>query len=159
MEGCDHGELRPCHQGKPPFQGSKSVGGNVCSLLYIFAIACLFSSNIVDFVVGFGGLGTLPSMISNAVQSIIMEIGVFGHTNIWSTICKILVCSNDFCDYTMAVVVFTSTVNNKCIAECHHISKDIPETYTFGYEFKSCPTPKCQPVPASMHVHNKAGKV
>ncbi|KAG1820766.1 hypothetical protein EV424DRAFT_1347028 [Suillus variegatus] len=53
------------------------------------AVKVLVEINIVDFVVGFGGLGMLPSMISNAVQSIIMEIGVFGHTNIWSTISRI----------------------------------------------------------------------
>lgn len=101
----------------------------------------------------------LPSMISTAVRSIIAEIGVFGGTDVWPTICEILICSNDFLDYTTAVVVFANTVDNRTVAECRQISKDIPATRAFGYEFKSCPTPKCQPVPADMRVHNKGLKV
>jgi hypothetical protein len=131
----------------------------VRSLLHILCCYSQFSSNLVDFVIGFGGSGTLPSMVSNAVRSIVIELGVFGGTDVWQAICEILVCSNDFLDYTTAVVVFASTVDNKRVAECRQISKDIAGTRAFGYEFKSCPTPKCQPVPADMRVHNKGAKV
>ncbi|KAG1837987.1 hypothetical protein DFJ58DRAFT_734083 [Suillus subalutaceus] len=67
--------------------------------------------------------------------------------------------SNEFLDYTTVVVVFTSTVDKRRIVECCQIGKDIPKSRTFGYKFKSCPTPGCQPVPADMHVHNHGVKV
>ncbi|KAG1823147.1 hypothetical protein EV424DRAFT_1346478 [Suillus variegatus] len=86
------------------------------------AVKVLVESNLVDFVIVF------------------REIGVFRSTDVWPAICKILVCSNNFLDYTMMVVVFASTVDNNRMAKCCQISKDLAETQAFEYKFKSCPT-------------------
>jgi len=67
--------------------------------------------------------------------------------------------SNNFLDYTMAVVVFAETVDGRHVIESHQISKDISGVHTFGYEFKSCATPGCQPVPADMRMHNNGPRV
>ncbi|KAG2029999.1 hypothetical protein BDR03DRAFT_1017659 [Suillus americanus] len=62
-------------------------------------------------------------------------------------------------DAPTSVVVFATTVDNRRVAECRQIAKDIPGLCTFGYEFKSCPTSGCQPAPADMRVHNHGVKV
>ncbi|KAG1759530.1 hypothetical protein EV702DRAFT_1247393 [Suillus placidus] len=123
------------------------------------AVKALVEHNIVDFVIGFGGSGTLPSMVAGAVRSFIMEIGVFGRTDIWPAVCDMLASSNDFLDYTTAVVVFAQTVDAQRVVECRQIGKDIMGVRAFGYEFKSCPTPGCQPAPADMRVYNNGTKV
>ncbi|KAG2029993.1 hypothetical protein BDR03DRAFT_987384 [Suillus americanus] len=128
----------------PSFRSREGFGGNI---------------NAVDFVVGFGGSGTLPLMVASAVQSFVMEIGIFGCTDIWPAVCDMLTLSNDFLDYTTAVVVFANKVGEQRAVECRQIGKDIPGVRAFGYEFKSCPTPGCQPVPADMRVYNHGVKV
>jgi hypothetical protein len=115
----------------------------------------IFFSNVVDFVLAFGGSGTLPSTVSNTVRSLVVDTGVFGRTDIWSAVCEMVASSHDFLDYTTAVVVYASTVDNRRVVECRQIGKDIPGTRAFGYEFKSCPTPGCHPAPADMRVHNQ----
>jgi hypothetical protein len=112
-------------------------------------------SNDVDFVVAFGGSGTLPSMISNTVRSFISEIGVFGRSDVWPALCEMLASSNDILDYTTVVVMYADTVKGQRVVECRQISKDIPGVRAFGYEFKSCGTPGCHPTPADMRVYNR----
>ncbi|KAG2108285.1 hypothetical protein DEU56DRAFT_760668 [Suillus clintonianus] len=123
------------------------------------AVKTLVQSNMVDFVLAFGGSGTLPSMVSITVRSFIAETGVFGRTDVWTAVCDMLSSSNDFLDYTTAVVVYASTVENKRVVESRQIGKDIPGVRAFGYEFKACATPGCQPAPADMRVHNHGPKV
>ncbi|KAG2355384.1 hypothetical protein BDR07DRAFT_1381575 [Suillus spraguei] len=126
---------------------------------HFHAVRALVENDDVDFVLAFGGSGTLPSMVSNIVRSLIVETGIYGRTDIWSTICDTLACSSDFLDYTTAVLVFASTVDKRRVVECRQIGKDIPGLRAFGYEFRSCPTPGCQPTPADMRVHNHGVKV
>ncbi|KAG2121485.1 hypothetical protein DEU56DRAFT_918171 [Suillus clintonianus] len=126
---------------------------------HFFAVKELVQKNVVDFVLAFGGSGTLPSMIASIVRTFISDIGVFGKTDIWSAVCDMLASSNDFLDYTTAVVVFASTIDGRRIVECRQIGKDIAGLRAFGYEFKSCPTPGCQPTPADMRVFNNGPKV
>ncbi|KAG2029991.1 hypothetical protein BDR03DRAFT_1017652 [Suillus americanus] len=123
------------------------------------AVKGLVRNNLVDFVLAFGGSGTLPSTVCNTVRSLVMDTGVFGRTDIWSAVCDLMSSSNDFLEYTTAVVVFASTVENRRIVDCRQIGKDIPGLRAFGYEFKSCPTQCCQPAPADMRVHNRGVKV
>jgi hypothetical protein len=127
--------------------------------LTAFILYSYFYSDIVDFVLAFGGSGTLPSTVSSTVRSLIMDTGVFGRTDIWSSLCEMVASSNDFLDYTTAVVIYACTVDNRRVVECRQIGKDIPGTRAFGYEFKSCPTPGCCPAPADMRVHNQNVKV
>jgi hypothetical protein len=98
-------------------------------------------------------------MISNTVRSLLLEVGVFGHTDIWSAVCDLLSSSNEFLDYTTAVVVYAATVDNQRVVECRQVSKDIPGVRAFGYEFKSCGTPGCHPAPADIRVYNNAARV
>jgi hypothetical protein len=101
----------------------------------------------------------LPSTVSNTVRSLVMGTGVFGRTDMWSAVCDMVASSHDFLDYTTAVVVYASTVDNRRVVECRQIGKDIPGSRAFGYEFKSCPTPGCHPAPADMRVHNQNFRV
>jgi hypothetical protein len=101
----------------------------------------------------------LPSTVASAVRSFVTEIGVFGRTDIWPALCDMLAASNDFLDYTTAVVVFAETVDGRRVVESRQISKDISGVRAFGYEFKSCATPGCQPAPADMRVHNNGPRV
>ncbi|KAG1805998.1 uncharacterized protein BJ212DRAFT_1303849 [Suillus subaureus] len=71
----------------------------------------LVKSDQFKVMVVFGGSGTLPSMVSHTVYSFIVEAGVFGQTDPWSAICHMLTSNNDVLDYTMAVVVYVTTVN------------------------------------------------
>ncbi|KAG2346657.1 hypothetical protein BDR05DRAFT_945663 [Suillus weaverae] len=49
----------------------------------------------------FEGFETLPFMVASGVCSFIIEIGIFGCTDIWLAIYDMLVSSNDFLNYTM----------------------------------------------------------
>ncbi|KAG1725964.1 hypothetical protein EDB19DRAFT_1914813 [Suillus lakei] len=124
-----------------------------------FLLLQLARFNDVDVMVAFGGLGTLPSMISNTVRSFILEIGVFSRSDVWLALCEMLASSNDILDYTTVVVMFANTIKGQCIVECRQISKDIPGVRAFGYKFKSCGTPGCHPTPADMCVYNRNEKV
>ncbi|KAG1868948.1 hypothetical protein DFJ58DRAFT_723355 [Suillus subalutaceus] len=93
---------------------------------YFEAMKGLVDNDFVDFVLAFGGSGTLPSMVSNTVCSFIMDTRVFRRTDIWSAVCELMASSNEFLDYTTAVVVFASTVDKQRIVECHQIGKDNP---------------------------------
>jgi hypothetical protein len=83
-----------------------------------------------------------------------MEIGVFGRTDVWAGLCDLLASSNEFLDYTTAVVVYATTVTGRRTIECRQITKDIPGVRAFGYEFRACATPGCHPSPADMRVYN-----
>jgi hypothetical protein len=84
-----------------------------------------------------------------------MEIGVFGRTDVWPGLCELLASSNEFLDYTTAVVVYATTVNARRTIECRQITKDITGVRAFGYEFRACATPGCHPSAADMRVFNK----
>ncbi|KAG2335983.1 hypothetical protein BDR05DRAFT_1006280 [Suillus weaverae] len=122
-------------------------------------VKALVRNHFVDFVLAFGGSGTLPSMVATTVRTFLLEIGVFGRTDVWSALCDTLASSNDLLDYTTAVLVYANTVNNQRVVECRQIAKDIPGVRAFGYEFKSCATPGCHPAPADMRVYNRGVKV
>ncbi|KAG1847025.1 hypothetical protein DFJ58DRAFT_843341 [Suillus subalutaceus] len=119
----------------------------------------LVKSNQFEVVVGFGGSGTLPSMVSHTVRSFIVETGVFGRTDPWSAICHMLTSNHDVLDYTTAVVVYATTVNGSRQIECRQIAKDAPGLRAFGYEFKSCGKPGCTPCPADLRVFNHKERV
>lgn len=110
-------------------------------------------------MLAFGGSGTLPSIISGTVRSLLLEIGVFGQTDVWSALCQVLAANNDLLDYTTAVLVFAVTSNNQRVVECRQIGKDIPGVRAFGYEFKSCATLGCHPTAADLRVYNRGTKV
>jgi hypothetical protein len=88
-----------------------------------------------------------------------MEIGVFGRTDFWPSLCTLLASSNEFLDYTTAVVVYATTVNGQCTVECRQITKDSPGVRAFGFEFKACATPGCHPSAADMRVFNRKARV
>ncbi|KAG2335998.1 hypothetical protein BDR05DRAFT_953664 [Suillus weaverae] len=122
-------------------------------------VKALVDSDVVDFVLAFGGSGTLPSMISNTVRSFMMEMGVFGRKDVWEGLCQMLATSNDFLEYTTAVVVYSSYLTGQRTVECRQITKDSPGVRAFGFEFKACATPGCHPSAADMRVFNKKGRV
>ncbi|KAG2354487.1 hypothetical protein BDR07DRAFT_1382224 [Suillus spraguei] len=122
-------------------------------------VKALVASDRVDFVLAFGGSGTLPSMISGTVRSLLLEIGVFGETDVWSALCRVLSTSHDVLDYTTAVLVYAVKSGKDRVVECRQVSKDIPGLRAFGFEFKSCGTPGCQPMPADLRVYNRDSKV
>ncbi|KAG1868953.1 hypothetical protein DFJ58DRAFT_723360 [Suillus subalutaceus] len=76
-------------------------------------VMALVRENKVDFVLAFGGSGTLLSMISSAVHSLLLEIGVFSEMDIWSALCKVLSTSNDLLDYTTVVLVYAITSKSR----------------------------------------------
>jgi hypothetical protein len=127
--------------------------------LTAFILYSYFYSDIVDFILAFSESGTLLSMVLSTVCSLIVDTGIFRHTNIWSSLCEMIASSNNFLHYTTVVVIYASTVDNQYIIECHQIGRDIPGTCAFGYKFKSCPTPGYCPAPADMCVHNQNFKV
>lgn len=114
---------------------------------------------MVDFVLAFGGSGTLPSMISNTVRSFMMEMGVFGRKDVWAGLTQMLATSNDFLEYTTAVVVYSSYLTGQRTVECRQITKDSLGVRAFGFEFKACATQGCHPSAADMRVFNKDAKV
>lgn len=110
-------------------------------------------------MLAFGGSGTLPSTVSSTVRSLLLEIGVFGETDVWTALCNVLASSNDLLDYTTAVLVYSTTSNGERVVKCRQIGKDIPGVRAFGYEFKSCATPGCQPTAADLRVFNSDSKI
>jgi hypothetical protein len=99
-------------------------------------------------------------MVSNTVRSFMMEMGVFGRKDVWAGVCQQLATSNDFLEYTTAVVVYSSYETGRRTVECRQITKDIPGVRAFGFEFKACATAGCNPSAADMRVFNKHnGKV
>ncbi|KAG1887457.1 uncharacterized protein F5891DRAFT_1199920 [Suillus fuscotomentosus] len=119
----------------------------------------LVKSNQFEVIVGFGGSGTLPSMVSHTVRSFVVDTGVFGRTDPWSAICHMLTSNHDVLDYTTAVVVYATAVNGCRQIECRQIAKDAPGLRAFGYEFRSCGKPGCNPVPADLRVFNQKERV
>ncbi|KAG2062431.1 hypothetical protein BDR04DRAFT_1123945, partial [Suillus decipiens] len=122
-------------------------------------VKALVASNLVDFVLAFGGSGTLPSMISGFVRSLLLEIAVFGVTDVWSALCHVLATNNDLLDYTTVVLVYAVMSGEDRVLECRQVTKDIPGLRAFGYEFKSCGTPGCHPTSADLRVYNRDSKV
>ncbi|KAG2059845.1 hypothetical protein BDR06DRAFT_967416 [Suillus hirtellus] len=66
------------------------------------------------------------AMVQNTIRSLLLEIGVFGETNVWTALCNVLASSNDLLDYTTAVLVYSTISNREHVIECWQISKDIP---------------------------------
>ncbi|KAG2062543.1 hypothetical protein BDR04DRAFT_1165032 [Suillus decipiens] len=160
VERSVHGQLWPGNQSDAPFRGGESSSGKASA--FRLRVAHNNShpfSDRVDFVLAFGGSGTLPSMISSTVRSLLLEIGVFGEGDVWSALCRVLAASNDVLDYTTAVLVYAVKSGGQRVVECRQITKDIPGLRAFGYEFKSCGTAGCQPTPADLRVYNRDSKV
>ncbi|KAG2741504.1 hypothetical protein P692DRAFT_20750781 [Suillus brevipes Sb2] len=119
----------------------------------------LVKSKQFEVVVGFGGSGTLPSMVSHTVRSFVVETGVFGRTDPWSAICHMLTSSHDVLDYSTAVVVYATVLDGSRKIECRQIAKDTPGLRAFGYEFRSCGKPGCSPCPPDLRVFNRSERV
>lgn len=98
-------------------------------------------------------------MVSHTVRSFVVDTGVFGRTDPWSAICHMLTSKHDVLDYTTAVVVYATAVNGCRQTECRQIAKDAPALRAFGYEFRSCGKPGCNPVPADLRVFNQKERV
>lgn len=126
--------------------------------IYAVLVHCFFS-NQFEVVIGFGGSGTLPSMVSHTVRSFVVETGVFGRTDPWSAICHMLTSNHDVLDYSTAVVVYATVVNGSRQVECRQITKDAPGLRAFGYEFRSCGKPGCSPCAPDLRVFNRKERV
>ncbi|KAG2062972.1 hypothetical protein BDR04DRAFT_1164401 [Suillus decipiens] len=121
INGKQWSDLTPCARGGWRGLAMVSCGPAIRVSHHFEAVKALVENNFVDFVVAFGGSGTLPSMVSDAMRRFVVETGIFGRTDIWRALYR--------------------------------------EGYALLDEFRSCPTPKCQPVPADMRVHNEGVKV
>ncbi|KAG2149225.1 hypothetical protein DEU56DRAFT_752877 [Suillus clintonianus] len=108
------------------WRGLFMVSCSPANMKHLFeAVKALVQNNVIDFVLAFGGSGTLPFMISNTIHTFIAETSVFGQTNVCSAVCNMVSLSFNFLDYTTAVVVFTSIIDNRHVLECRQIGKAI----------------------------------
>ncbi|KAG0695628.1 hypothetical protein DFH29DRAFT_1005299 [Suillus ampliporus] len=115
----------------------------------------LVNKDVFDFVLGFGGSGTLPSFVSSVVRSLVVESGVFGGTDMWASFCSLIASNQSVLDYTTAVLVYAVTVDGKRHVECRQIAKNMPGLRAFGAEYKSCGTAGCNPSPSHIRVFNR----
>ncbi|KAG1717612.1 uncharacterized protein EDB91DRAFT_1016389, partial [Suillus paluster] len=92
----------------------------------------------LDFVVGFGGSGTLPPLVASIVRSFVVDAGVFGCTNVWSSFCDTISSAQSVLDHTTVVLVYAEVVNGIRQVECRQIAKNLPGLRAFGGDFNSC---------------------
>lgn len=116
-------------------------------------------SNIFDFVVGFGGSGTLPTVVASAVRGFVVQCGLYGTGDIWASVCNMLTSNNEVLNYTTLVILYAVEVNGERQVESRQITKHAPPYHAFGYQFKACGTPGCNPNIHDITVHTSRQKV
>ncbi|KAG1725722.1 uncharacterized protein EDB91DRAFT_1254660 [Suillus paluster] len=120
------------------------------------SIVELVQKDQFDFVLGFGGSGTLPSTVSSIIRSVVVEFGVFGRTDVWPSFCDIMSSYQSVLDNTTAVLVYAQVgVEGQRQVECRQLAKNVPGLRAFGAEYKSCGTPGCNPAPSDIRVFNQ----
>ncbi|KAJ8581503.1 hypothetical protein M405DRAFT_847007 [Rhizopogon salebrosus TDB-379] len=105
----------------------------------------LVSNDIFDFVIGFGGAGTLPTMVASAVRGFLLQCAVYGSSDLWASMCSMLTSNNELLDHTTLVMVYAVEVNGERRVESRQIAKHSLPFRPFGHEFRACGTSGCQP--------------
>ncbi|KAG1721315.1 uncharacterized protein EDB91DRAFT_1256570 [Suillus paluster] len=119
------------------------------------SVVQLVNDDQFDFVLGFGGSGTLPSLVAPIVRSLVVETGVFGRTDIWTSFCDLIAANQGVLDYTAAVLVYSTVFEGNRRVECRQVAKNMPGLRAFGAELGSCATPGCNPSSSDMRVFNR----
>ncbi|KAG1721319.1 uncharacterized protein EDB91DRAFT_1088494, partial [Suillus paluster] len=99
--------------------------------------------------------GLLPPLVASIVRSFVVDAGVFGCTNVWSSFCDTISSAQSVLDHTTVVLVYAEVVNGIRQVECRQIAKNLPGLRAFGGDFNSCGTPGCNPLPSDMRVFNR----
>ncbi|KAG2336725.1 hypothetical protein BDR05DRAFT_1005609 [Suillus weaverae] len=98
--------------------------------------------DIFDFVIGFGGSSTLPGFVGPTVLAFIRTAAVFGGTDVWESLCDLLVTNPDVLEHTTVIAVYACYVNGKRTVESREVAKH--STYrAFGYKFSTCANEGC----------------
>lgn len=98
--------------------------------------------DLFDFVIGFGGPSTLPGFVGPTVLAFVRAAAVFGCTDVWESLCDLLVTNPDVLEHSTVIVVYVCYVDGKRTAESREVFKH--RAYqTFGYKFAACANEGC----------------
>ncbi|KAG2062894.1 hypothetical protein BDR04DRAFT_1164505 [Suillus decipiens] len=105
-------------------------------------VLAMVESDLFDFVIGFGGSSTLPGFVGPTVQAFIRAAAVFGCTDVWESICNLLVTNPDVLEHATVIVVYACYVDGKRIVESREVAKQSAYR-AFGYKFSACGNQDC----------------
>lgn len=112
---------------------------SICCLTH-FTEICL--RDLFDFVIGFGGSSTLPGFVGPTVLAFIRAAAVFGCTDVWESLCDLLVTNPDVLEHTTVIVVYACYVDGRRTVESREVAKHSPHR-AFGYNFSACANEDC----------------
>ncbi|KAG1764958.1 hypothetical protein EV702DRAFT_1051181 [Suillus placidus] len=109
-------------------------------VVLVFTEICL--RDIFDFVIGFGGSSNLPGFIGPTMLAFIRAAAVFGGTDVWESLCDLLVTNPDVLEHTTVIAVYACYVNGKRTVESREVAKH-SKYRAFGYKFSACANEGC----------------
>ncbi|KAG1830991.1 hypothetical protein DFJ58DRAFT_736776 [Suillus subalutaceus] len=77
----------------------------------------MVESDLFDFVIGFGGSSTLPGFVGPTVLAFIRAAAVFGCTDVWKSLCDLLVTNPDVLEHTTVTVVYACYADGRRTVE------------------------------------------
>lgn len=99
-------------------------------------------SDLFDFVIGFGGSSTLPGFVGSTVLAFIRAAAVFGCTDVWKSLCDLLVTNPDVMEHTTVIVVYACYVDGKRTVESREVAKHSTRR-ALGHKFSICGNKGC----------------